>query len=83
MSRRCPFCYRIMDSISKPGAIHTPHFECQGCGCEWIHGLHKLPSPERLRSEAESLEALADEIDQADGLAGRLQTEIAGLGVAD
>lgn len=66
-----------MELISSPGALSTTHFACGTCGCEWCHGLFELPDPERLRSEADHLTQIADEIEQADGLAGRLQEAFA------
>lgn len=71
MSRRCEFCFRIMDA--EDGVIGLT-FYCPGCGFETsAGGILKLPDPEQLRLEAEQLVQLAEDLEQGNGLAGRLQ----------
>lgn len=77
MTRRCPFCRRMMDLTSGAGALQTTTYECPGCGCRWCYGIHQLPDPDRLRREAEELASIADEIEADDGLAGRIRRALA------
>lgn len=69
---RCSFCYRIMDVEDRRLAGLT--FFCPGCHYqEGPGGIERLPDPDHLRREASELEQLADDIEQGNGLAGRLK----------
>lgn len=63
--KRCGFCHTMMQEISRGTLVET-HYECPTCGYEDIYGPYRLPDPELLRSRAEELEDLAEQVESSE-----------------
>lgn len=65
MTLTCRFCRSALEDVSNHSAgIDTR--ECPTCGARESIGVERLPDPDRLRDRSETLEQLADEIEESE-----------------